>query len=145
MTAELVFSVANTIALLGWIGLAFAIWRHNDWLRDQLFARFVPLVLALLYTTLIVLFIGKGQGGFDSLANVKMLFTSDWLALAGWVHYLAFDLFVGCWIARQVMEQGMSRWWLVGLLPLTFMFGPIGLLAFEAVKLFTRPSLKQAM
>jgi Domain of unknown function (DUF4281) len=145
MAAETVFSFANTMALLAWIGLAFAIWRRNDWLRDQVFARFVPVGLALLYTALIVLFIGKGQGGFDSLANVKMLFTSDWLALAGWVHYLAFDLFVGAWIAKQVMEMGMSRLWLIGLLPLTFMFGPMGLVAFEAVKLFTRPSLKQAM
>jgi Domain of unknown function (DUF4281) len=145
VTAETVFSLANTMTLIAWLGLGFAIWRRNDWLRDQLFARFVPLGLALLYTALIVLFIGSGQGGFDSLANVKMLFTSDWLALAGWVHYLAFDLFVGCWIEARVMEQGLSRWWLVGLLPLTFMFGPMGLVALEAVKLFTRPSLKQAI
>jgi phosphoglycerol transferase MdoB-like AlkP superfamily enzyme len=145
VTAEFVFSVANTTALLSWIGLAFAVWRRNNWLRDQFFGRFVPLALAMLYALLIVLFFGKGQGGFDRLSNVKMLFTFDWLALAGWVHYLAFDLFVGTWIARQVMEIGVSRLWLIGLLPLTFMFGPAGFLAFEAVKLITRPTVPQSI
>jgi hypothetical protein len=144
LTAEFVFSVANTSALLAWIGLSLAVWRRNDWLRDQLIGRFVPLALALLYSALIVLFIGKGQGGFDSLSNVKLLFTQDWLVLVGWVHYLAFDLFVGAWIARQVMALGMSRLWLIGFLPLTFMFGPAGYLAFEAVKLAVRPSTQSA-
>jgi Domain of unknown function (DUF4281) len=142
VVAETVFSIVNTTALIAWIVLLLAVWRDNDWLRDQVLGRFVPLAFAAIYTALIVLFFGRGGGGFDSLANVKMLFTFDWLVLAGWVHYLAFDLFVGTWIARQVMRQGLSRWWLIGLLPLTFMFGPIGLLAFEAVKLVTRSSLQ---
>jgi hypothetical protein len=57
------------------------------------------------------------------------------------VHYLAFDLFVGAWIARQVMTLGMSRLLLVPLLPLTFMFGPMGFLGFEVARLlFQRKS-----
>ena len=38
--------------------------------------------------------------------------TSPWAALAGWIHYLAFDLFMGALVARRVMESGASRWWL---------------------------------
>jgi Domain of unknown function (DUF4281) len=138
MTASYVFSIANPFALMGWLILIFAIWRRNNWLRDVVAARIFPLLLSALYAVIILLFFGQAQGGFDTLANVKMLFTSDWAALAGWVHYLAFDLFVGSWIAREVMALGLSRLWLIPLLPLTFMFGPMGFLAFEAVKLATR-------
>ncbi len=88
----------------------------------------------MLYTSIVVLFFGQEEGGFDSLAQVKRLFASDWAVLAGWVHYLAFDLFIGAWIAREVAAKGMSRWCLVPLLPATFLFGPVGLLAFGLVR-----------
>jgi hypothetical protein len=61
------------------------------------------------------------------------------LLLAGWVHYLAFDLFVGAHIAKSSAELGLPRWPLILLLPLTFMFGPLGLLGFEVTKLLLRP------
>lgn len=134
MTAETVFSIANMLALLSWVVLLLAVWRKAHWLRDKLLGRYVPLVLSGLYSALIVFFFFKAQGGFDTLANVQLLFTSPWAALAGWVHYLAFDLFIGCWIARQSMNAGLPRWPLVIILPLTFMFGPMGLLAFEVTR-----------
>jgi hypothetical protein len=134
MTSETVFSIANMVALLSWVVLLLAVWRKSNWLRDDVLGRYVPLALAVLYTALIVFFFGKAQSGFDTLANVQLLFTSPWAALAGWVHYLAFDLFVGCWIARQTMTVGLPRWPLVIILPLTFMFGPMGLLAFEVTR-----------
>ena len=140
MTADFVFSLANAFALLGWLTLAFAVFRKNSWLRDRIVGFWWPITLSSLYFLLIILFFGKADGGFDSLSNVKMLFTSDWVALAGWVHYLAFDLFVGAWIARQVMDGGMNRLWLVPLLPTTFLFGPVGLIGFAAVSALSAPS-----
>ena len=56
------------------------------------------------------------------------------MALAGWVHYLAFDLFIGANIAREVADRGISRLFLIVLLPLTFLFGPIGYFAFVIVR-----------
>ena len=76
---------------------------------------------------------------FDSLANVQKLFTYEWTALAGWIHYLAFDLFIGAYAARRLIDAGCSRWWLVAVLPLIFMFGPIGFLAAELVLVLSRP------
>jgi Domain of unknown function (DUF4281) len=139
MTAETVFSFVNSIALLSWFLLLFAVWRRLDWVRDQLLSRFVPLALSLVYTILIVFFFSNAEGGFDSLSNVKLLFTSDWAALAGWIHYLAFDLFVGCWIAKKLEEQSLPRWPLILLLPLTFMFGPMGLVGYEVTRILLQP------
>jgi hypothetical protein len=87
--------------------------------------------------TLIAIFWSSTEGGFDTLANVQKLFTSPWAALAGWIHYLAFDLFIGALLARKVMEAGLPRLVLVPVLPLTFLFGPIGF-ALAQVILFTR-------
>jgi ABA4-like protein len=140
MTAEQMFSIANPVALAGWLALIWAVFRKNAWLRDEIAGRWWPLGFAALYTLLILLFFAKAEGGFDTLANVQKLFTSPWAALAGWIHYLAFDLFIGALIARRIMEAGGSRLWLIGLLPATFLFGPIGLLASEVVMLFGRPA-----
>jgi Domain of unknown function (DUF4281) len=139
MTAEHVFSIVNPAALLGWVTLIYAIVRRNNWLRDEIAGRFWPLALSALYLVLMLFFFGKAEGGFDSLANVQKLFTSPWVALAGWVHYLAFDLFIGAWIARQHMMSGLPGWPLVVILPLTFLFGPIGYVAFEVSRLMLSP------
>lgn len=138
MTAEQLFSVANTTALMGWLLLALAVLRKNDFLRDEIAGRWLPLAFAALYTLLILFFFASAEGGFDTLANVQKLFTAPWAALAGWVHYLAFDLFLGAWIARRIMEARLPRYLLIVLLPLTFLFGPIGYLAHEAALLLFR-------
>jgi Domain of unknown function (DUF4281) len=139
MTAGFVFSLVNAVALLSWVALLLAVWRRNAWVRDSLLGHHVPLGFAALYSLLIAFFFAQAEGGFDSLSNVKLLFTSDWAALAGWVHYLAFDLFFGCWIARQMMSAGLPRWPLLVILPLTFMFGPMGYLAYEAARFLLAP------
>ncbi len=135
MTADFLFSLANPVALIGWIILASSIVLNRPFWRDELAGRWFPLGFALLYSVLILLFFSKAEGGFDTLTNVQRLFTSPWAALAGWVHYLAFDLFMGATVSKRVMEQGLPRWTLIALLPLTFMFGPMGLAGFEIVKL----------
>lgn len=62
--------------------------------------------------------------------GVQHLFTMPEVALAGWLHYLAFDLWVGLWIARHADALGISRWLQAPVLFATFMFGPIGLLLY---------------
>lgn len=139
MSPDILFSTANTAAVLGWLVLGFAVLCRNDWLRDHLAGRWLPLVFAGLYSVLIFFFFGRGPGGFGSLGDVQALFTSPWMALAGWVHYLAFDLFIGALIARRVMAAGLPRVVLLVLLPTTFLFGPLGLLLSEFTLLALRP------
>ena len=134
MTASGLFQIFNLLALAGWVILASGVALKRPWLRDTLAGTYIPVALSAAYAILIVLFFFGAEGGFDSLENVQRLFTAPWVALAGWVHYLAFDLLMGALIARGMEEQGLPSWPLMALLPLTFMFGPAGYLAFEILK-----------
>lgn len=132
MSFEQLFSSASTLAMLGWVVLIF-LPRGWKWL-NLIPSILIPLVLSVLYSFLIARYFFSAQGGFDSLADVQQLFTYPAAALAGWVHYLAFDLFVGGVIAKQADEIGLSRMIQAPILLLTFMFGPFGYLLFMLIK-----------
>src|SRR2546423_3433524 len=95
MSAETLFTVCNTFALLGWLLLVFA--PRWKWTARLVIAGIVPLLLAAVYLFLVVTTLGRTEGGFGSLAQVAALFRHEWVLLAGRVHYLVFDLFVGSW------------------------------------------------
>lgn len=134
MGAEQVFSIASLIAMIGWIILAVA----PRWVvtRKLIISGVIPLLLSVAYLILIVLFFGRAEGGFDSLANVMKLFTNEWAVLAGWIHYLAFDLFVGAWETKDAQEKGISHWFVIPCLLLTFMLGPVGFLLYRILRFF---------
>ena len=134
MQAETIFSIANLVAALGW--LLIAILPRWEYTRIVVLTGAIPLLLAVAYTVLIVLFFGRAEGGFGSLADVMKLFTNEWAVLAGWIHYLAFDLFVGCWEVRDSKRRGISHLLVVPCLFLTFMFGPIGFLLYSILRRF---------
>jgi len=77
----------------------------------------------------------RADGSFSTLPGVAQLFTNPWLLLAGWLHYLAFDLLIGTWEARDSVERGVPRWALIPCLFLTLMFGPAGWLVYRVVRL----------
>ncbi len=122
------FSLAGMPTMLGWAILILA---PRRWpVLNSLPALWFPAMLSVGYSVLILLYFGRVEGGFGSLAEVETLFASKPLLLAGWVHYLAFDMFVGAWIARRADAIGMSRLIQAPVLAMTFMLGPMGLLAF---------------
>lgn len=137
MTPDAAFSIANPLALAGWLALIVGIVLKHPLLRDVIAGRVIPVILSAAYAVLILVFWWTAEGGFGALADVQTLFTQPWIALAGWVHYLAFDLAIGAWLARQVMERGLNRLFLVPILPLTFLFGPIGYLAAQGLLTLT--------
>ena len=106
MTAEQLFSLCGLLALPGWI-LLLAIPRNA---RAILIAgTVIPAALSCIYLILLVFHAADARGGFSSLAAVAELFSNPWLLLAGWVHYLAFDLFVGAWEVRTARAEGIRR------------------------------------
>lgn len=139
MTAEDVFRAANFFAMGGWILLLVAPrWRGTQRL---VVSGAWSAILSLAYLVLIVAHLPGARGGFGSLAEVATLFTNPMLLLAGWIHYLAFDLLVGAIEAREAQKDGMPRLLLAPCLVLTFLLGPIGLLTFLAIRSTRRRSL----
>lgn len=143
MSLDTLFQIANTLALLGWLALLIAPLSPR-W-ADRTAAIALPLILSLAYAALIMAFWSGAEGGFDSLPNVMVLFETPAIALAGWLHYLAFDLFVGAWQVRSARTCSIPHLLILPCLVLTFLFGPMGLLCFFALRaiysLRTNPEL----
>ncbi|GGD72213.1 hypothetical protein GCM10011412_07330 [Maribacter cobaltidurans] len=76
----------------------------------------------------------NGLMDFGSLGSVMNLFTEEHAVLAGWIHYLAFDLLVGMWMIDQNKELGIHKALMAPCLFFTFMFGPLGFLLFWTIK-----------
>ena len=133
---ETAFSLSGLIALVGWGGLLLALFvktaRPYAWTTAAIV---IPALLGAAY----ILLIQEGMraaegGGFGSITEVRALFANDAALAAGWLHYLAFDLFVGAWIAREGAASGVSALLLIPCLVLTFLFGPAGLLLFLVLR-----------
>lgn len=105
MTPDQFFQLANPLALLGWLALAFS--PKAPRLAQFTAAIAVPVVLSVGYTALVLAHWSSSTGDFNSLDGVAALFENRWLLLAGWVHYLAFDLLVGAWEARTARREGI--------------------------------------
>ena len=132
MTPEQLFSAANTVALLGWLVL-IAGWRWKP-AATLVSAVIVPLMFAILYSYLALAHFAESGGGFSTFPAVQRLFSNPWALLAGWIHYLAFDLFIGCWEARDAQQNGIPFLLTLPCLILTFLFGPAGLLLYFLVR-----------
>ena len=96
--------------------------------------RYAGLLLAIAYAGLVLAFWSGAEGGFDTLPNVMQLFTQPEIALAGRIHYLAFDLLIGAWEVRTARAERIPFLAVVPCLALTFLFGPAGFLAFTALR-----------
>jgi hypothetical protein len=133
MTAEHLFSALNLMAVAAWLPLVFL--PRVRW-TSTLLPVVMPSVFAVLYVVLVASTVARSEGGFSSLAGVRALFDNPWALLAGWTHYLAFDLFIGGWEVRDAQRRGVPHLLIVPALVLTFLFGPAGLLLYLAIRWF---------
>ncbi len=131
MSLDLLFSLAGTAAMVGWALLAMVPLRFAF---PRALAVGIALGIAMLYAALIAVYWSQGQGGFDSLDAVARLFETRGLLLAGWVHYLAFDLLLGAWQRDEGRRIGLPQLFLIPCLLMTFLFGPLGWLLFMAMR-----------
>lgn len=132
MSPDSIFNIANAIAPVGWIVLLLLPrWRN----ADQFIIGVIVTLFALVYA--FVLFhhfqFGDAQK-FSSLQGVMDLFTHPELVVAGWIHYLAFDLMTGLFISKNARIHGIHHGLVIPCLILTFMFGPTGLLLYLIVR-----------
>jgi hypothetical protein len=143
VTPEQVFSVVNLIATAAW--LALVIFPGRRWVTGIVTSTVVPLLFAIVYVGIVVTTFGRTPGGFSTLEGVATLFSNPWALLAGWIHYLAFDLLIGTWEVRDAREQGLSHLFLVPCLVLTFLFGPAGWLLYRTVRLMKSSQMRQSL
>lgn len=135
------FSLASLIALIAWIPLLLSLFvpamRRWTWTATGLV---VPGIIAIAYVVLIAAGIG-GVGGtdFGSLPEIRRVFANDAALAGGWLHYLAFDMVVGTWIARDGTRRGVPAWLLLPCALLTFLFGPAGFLLYLIARTLPRP------
>lgn len=137
MTPSEVFSLAGTLAMPMWILMIFLPkWKATRFLIDY---KVIPLILAVIYAIYIAIAMDQGGGmDFGSLDSVMALFTEENAVLAGWVHYLAFDLVVGMWMLDQNKELGIHQVLMAPCLLGTFMLGPVGFLLFMIIRAFKK-------
>lgn len=143
MTPDALFSLANPLAMLGWLCLALWPLARRPLMLVAGYA--IPLVLSLAYVACILAYWASAEGGFDTLANVMLLFDTPGAALAGWIHFLAFDLAIGGWIARDAHTHRIPHLVTLPALALTFLFGPIGLTlhALTRLTVYLRPQTER--
>jgi hypothetical protein len=131
MNHELIFSLAGVLAMGGWAALLLSplipVW------SDRVAGLLVPGILSAGYVVILLAFPTDG-GGFGSFAEVRELFSYADALMAGWIHFLAFDLLVGAWICRRGRRDGLPYWLVAPCLPVTFLFGPAGFLLFQLIR-----------
>lgn len=137
MQPESVFPVANAIAMAGWFLLLFSPWIPK--LADRVAGYGIPILLAAVYLIMLIVSVPQAEGGFGSLEGVIAGFNLPAMALTGWLHYLALDLFIGGWEVRSARRQGIAFWKVVPCLALTLLAAPVGLVVFLLVRRLSQP------
>jgi hypothetical protein len=134
MDATTLFKIVSTAAPAGWLALILAPrWKYTE----SVIVSGIIGILCVFYLFLLVTgFQAIKPDSFSSLQNVRLLFSSDMALLAGWVHYLAFDLFVGKYIVKTSQNENIPQGWVVLPLIFTFLFGPMGYLFFIIIRKF---------
>jgi len=133
MTLEVLFTAANYAVLPFWLLLMVA----PRWRWTQLLVH-GPVVVLLL--TPIYAYMRFGYG--PSLENVDMTtlygvmgaFAAPNVVVAGWIHYLIFDLFIGAWESRDAQRLGIPHLLVLPCLLATLFVGPVGLFLYVIVR-----------
>ncbi len=131
---DFIFSTANMLAMICWAALILL---PRKPLVLSLIMYLGVGLLCLVYSAGLISIVagwvdpvGTGSGGetsFSTIEGVRAIFSSDGGVTVGWVHYLAFDLFVGLWIAKDADAKGFNRFIQAPILLATLFAGPIGL------------------
>jgi hypothetical protein len=136
-----VFNAVNLLALVGWAALIVlprwpALLSGVLYLGIGLLCLIYAIGLIGLLTGLLDPGGGSSAGGadFTTIPGIRAIFARDAGVAIGWTHYLAFDLFVGLWIARDGDAKSISRLIQAPILLATFIAGPLGLLIWLALR-----------
>jgi len=141
MPFDTLFKAANYAVIPFWLLLIVA--PRWSWTQRLVHSPVVLLFLAPIYAYLLFGFAPAPAGvAFSTLYGVMVGFSAPHIVVAGWIHYLIFDLFVGAWESRDAQRRGIPHLLVVPCLLVTLMVGPIGLLLYVLVRFFSKRVLE---
>ncbi|MBK7147530.1 MAG: DUF4281 domain-containing protein [Bacteroidetes bacterium] len=140
MEPTILFTIANSVAMLGWLAMAFF---YDKSITYKIVFNGLVVLLCILYASVIVWSFSEPtqEGNFSSLEGVMALFSNPKAVLAGWVHYLAFDMLTGLFIVYHSSKNRISRWLILPCLFFTFMLGPVGWLMYYGLLAIHKKSI----
>lgn len=134
----LLFQIVTPSVLFPWVLLVFAPgWKYTQRIAGTI----APLILCVGYIFVFLHEFGVSSATRLSLSSLALLFSNPWIALAGWSHYLAFDLFVGAWQVRDAQKIGIPHTRVIPFLLLTLIFGPMGLAGYFLLRILLKHQL----
>ena len=134
MDMTTIFSLSSLLVMPFWFLMAFLPrWR---WTQRIINSPLVAVPAAILYVVLILPQVSSILTGLmnPSLSGVMTLLATPAGATAAWVHFLAFDLFVGRWVYLDSQQKNISPWIMAPTLFLVLMIGPAGYLAYLGLR-----------
>ena len=143
MTYEIIFNIYNTGILIFWLFLL--VFPKSKVTQKMTDFPWIPLVIAFGY----IYFLGTSDSifsvDFSSLSALTEMFqnSNPRGVAAGWLHYLAFDFWVGCWILRDSQKKGVKHAFIIFPMFFTFMLGPVGVIIYTLVLLFQKKLIKK--
>lgn len=123
---ERLFGLSGLLVLPFWaLMILLPGWRVTRWVIGSPLIALAP---ALIYAALVLPRLAEVWAAVASpkLPAVAALLGTAEGATIAWLHFLAFDLFVGRWVYLESRERGRSPWLISPLLLLTLMLGPVG-------------------
>lgn len=145
MDYELMYQIANAIVVVPWMLMIFLPrGKVTDW---AVYSYFVPLLLGLAYVIFFSQSLSQSNpdlANFSTLEGLMGLFQSKGAVLAGWLHYLAFDMVVGIWMVKNAQKHNIAHLWVIPCLLLAFMAGPTGFVLYWLIRRFNRVPLVEA-
>lgn len=130
------FQMSNLLVMPFWfLMILLPFW---SWTKRIIGSPWIAAPAALLYASLVLPQAGGLLGALANpqLAQIAALLGTPAGATIGWVHFLAFDLFVGRWVYLDSQERKLTAWLVSPILFVVLMFGPLGLLLYLLVRFF---------
>lgn len=138
MTIDNIFSLSSLLVMPFWFLMAFLpTWK---WTKRIIGSAWIAAPAALLYAFLVLPNVGTVLTDVmnPELTNIASLLSTPSGATIAWVHFLAFDLFVGRWVYLDSRKRNINPFIMFPFIFFTLMLGPIGFLAYLTLRLFTK-------
>ncbi len=131
---ETVFALSFLLVTPFWVLMIFL--PHWGWTQRIVGSAWIAAPAALPYTVLVLPRVAEilPEVAQPTLAGVRAPLGAPDGATIGWVHFLAFDVFVARWAYLDSRARSISAWIMAPVLFLTLMLGPMGLLVYLGLR-----------